>query len=195
MLLRSLPLPKTKGQKEEMAYPEYGNLKSKPPPRGLSASMGTGRRGVRNTLVSIREEAGVLSVTDTCEHGDWTTRERAVPSLGTVCEVPCAALPPKALQHVTFSGARGSGTWTWPWLSCQNPPPHPALVPWQTQTGRGVKGGHGTEREGLNVGKQTAHGRPRRGPATDAGRLARCGHPRVPPALALPTPPPPIWTA
>lgn len=45
------------------------------------------------------------------------------------------------------------------------------------------------------MGKRTGHGSPRRGPATDAGVRGSCGDPRVPPALALPLPPPPIWTA
>lgn len=61
MPLRSLTLPKNKGQKEKIAY--------------LSASISTGWRGMRNTLVSITEGAGVTSVTDTCDRGDRTTRE------------------------------------------------------------------------------------------------------------------------
>lgn len=72
-----------------------------------------------------------------------------------------------------------------------------ALADSDGEGGEEEEGGHGTERGGtgrLNVGKRTTHGRPRRGPATDAGG-GRGGDPRVPPALALPPPPPPIWTA
>lgn len=88
------------------------------------------------------------SVTDNCERGDRTTRGRAVPPLGTVWGVPCAARPSRALRHVTFSGARRSGTCPWPQPSTQRPSLPPAPAPRRIRTGRAVRRRGARDREG-----------------------------------------------
>lgn len=99
---------------------------------------------------------------------------RAGPSRRTVSEGPRAVTPPRALGHLTVSGAQRWKTRAWPLLSYQTRPCHQSPLPWLTVTGLdwGPGGGRLWEQRktgaiGLRWGSRTS--------TTDQGQgLSRC---------------------
>lgn len=110
-----------------------------------------------------------------CEAGTLSLQRRKSSSFSrTVCEVPCAALPPKALEHMTLSGAQRRKHALGPRSLVRIHHCHLRCCPGRFGLGVRRREGLGEkERDGgvkKHWGSCNEHGRPRMGPVTD-GRV------------------------